>query len=169
MSIARNSNWRVEPNPSAAFESVVVLGHIGPEIVATPGESYTFEAWLPETGESTGGQWPDSRVRRRRLLEYASRAGQYATYSPMGGGLAFAETHDGDVPGGSLLIAVRPPTGSECGRGGWYLIDAIEDQTTQPNTLNRVDIDMTFVASLDKYETHADVHGALGRPGIGIY
>lgn len=162
----RDSYWRIVPDPAADFGPVPLNGHSGPESVVTPGESYTLEVWLTTDSDSATGEWPDYVERYKQLLGYGLRAGQYAPHEPMGGGMRFTETHDGRVPGESLLVAARPPHDTEVGRGGWYLVDAMEGLTDLPAALCRIDIDVTLVAPLEDYADHAAARDALEKRGI---
>lgn len=158
--MVRDSYWRINDMP--------IDGHSGSEQVHTYGGGYSLEVWLTAASDSLAGAWPGFYERYQELLRYQNFAGSFALYELDSGRVGFSETHSGstDLPNGSLLVALRPPAGQKCGRGGWFLVASFEDMTMHPDRLCRVDLGLTFVAPLDEYRTHAEAHDALAAGGI---
>lgn len=167
----RDSFWRIDGGPTASFAPIPIDGHAGPETTITPGTAYDLDAWLTGKSDSQTGAWPGNIERYKQLLQYGNRAGQFALSRTMGGGVRFVETHDGEIPGGSLLIALRPPVDCPLAHGGWYLIESVED-ATMLDRLGELIFELVHLTTLDEYRDasgqpdFAACRDALEREGI---
>lgn len=136
-----DQHWRIAGQP--------VRGHVDAEPTVTPGASYDFRAILSSNEDSPADEWPDAAERKQTLLAYGRRAGSFALHELESGRVAYTETHDGTaVPNGSLVVAVRPDADSASGRGGWYLVDDVEDATTVPDVLHDLTLSIVYIAPL---------------------
>lgn len=160
--MAKDDYWRFE---SGAYQ-VPIDGHTGPETSHVYGSGYPLEVWLSPASNSPANDWPDHRERYRELLRYQNFAGSFDLHNLAEGRVAFTETHAAatQLPNQSLLVALRPPSGQQCGRGMWALISGFEDLTVQPDDLCRVSLELVFVAPLDSYATHAAAMADLAAP-----
>lgn len=156
--------WRIDNGQ----QQYPLDGHMGSEETLTPGESYSLSVYLTGNSDSSVGEWPGYVERYQTLIQYGERAGLFALHEPMGGSVAFTETHDGAVPAGSLLVALRPPVDSETGRGMWALVSAVADNTTLPSALCQFEMELTHLAQLDEYSGFSAARAALEREGIGL-
>lgn len=151
-----DQHWRIADQP--------VVGHIEAEPTVTLGESYDFRAILTGDADSPAGEWPDAAERKRTLLSYGRRAGSFVLHELEGGRVAYTETHDGTaVPDGTLVVAVRPAYDSESGRGGWYLVEGVEDATTLPDAMHDLTLSLVYLAPLA--QTDAE-HGYATRAAL---
>lgn len=157
--------WRIDNGQ----QQYPLDGHMGPEETLTPGESYGLSIVLTSSSDSSTGEWPGYVECYQTLIQYGERAGLFALHEPMGGGVTYTETHDGAVPAGSLLVALRPPVDSETGRGMWGLVSSVTDATTLPSALCQFEMELTHLAQLDGYSDFPAVREALEREGIGLY
>lgn len=148
----REDYWRINGLPDG-INALPIDGHVGPEPTATYGESYDCQVRLTPDSDSEAARWPDHRTRYERLLAaYAPHAGKFTLHQLTDGTVAYTEMHGG--PG--LLVALRPPADA-AGRGGYYLVSSVEDETTLPETLAVLAVELTYVAPLSEY---ADVQRA---------
>jgi hypothetical protein len=156
----RDDYWRLG--------GVVIGGHPGPEQTRTLGENVTLDVWLTARSDSESGEWPDYVERFRTLRQYQNFAGAFALHELSSGRVAFTETHaaSSELPGGTLLVALRPPTDTDIGQGGWFVVSACEDSTTLPSALCQLDFELTFVAPLDAYQNTEGARRALESDGI---
>lgn len=154
------SHWRLAGIP--------IDGHTGPETSHVYGSGYPLEVWLSPASDSPAGAWPDHRERYRELLRYQNHAGAFDLHELVSDRVAFTETHSAatDLPHGSLLVALRPAADQQCGRGMWCLISGFEDMTMHPEDLCRASLELTFVAPLADYSTHAEAYSHLATEGI---
>lgn len=114
------------------------------------------------------------RDRHAALLAYAKRNGEYALPEPGGGGVRYVETHDGNVPTGSLLVAVQPPADflPHEGRGFWALVSDVNDETNLPQTDWALELSLARLAPLERFLDNtgqpdfAACRAALEREGI---
>lgn len=155
---AKDDYWRLG--------SIVIDGHSGPESSHVYGGGYSIEVWLSPASNSPVNDWPDHRDRYRKLLQYQNFAGSFDLHSLFNGEVAFTETHSAatELPKQSLLVALRPPAGQQCGIGMWCLISGFEDLTMEPDDLCRVSLDLIFVAPLADYPDHESALDALAAP-----
>lgn len=145
---AREDYWRITGLPNQITD-LPVDGHVGPESVRTHGEGYTFTVRLTPRSNSETQLWPDHDERYLRFVNtYAPNAGKYTLHQLTSGEVAFTETHDGE----SLLVSVTPPTDTSTGRGGYYLVSAVTDNTTLPSKVCLVEVELTYLAPLSDYE-----------------
>lgn len=146
--MARLDYWRVNGLPNS-ITNLPLDGHPGPETTQRYGESYDFTVRLSERSNSPTQRWPDHVERYQRILDaYGPNAGQYTVHQLLDGTVAFTETHAGE----SLLMGVRPPEDAVASRGGYYLVESLEDSTTLPDRVCLLDLSLTYVADLDEYE-----------------
>lgn len=142
----RDDYWRVNGLPNG-INNLPIGGHPGAETIMSYGESYTLVVRLTSDSDSETSLWPDHRERYERLLEtYGPHAGQYTLHTLIDGTVTYTQTHSGP----SLLVAVKPPTDA-AGRGGYYLVSGVEDATTLPERLCRLEIELVYVADLEEY------------------
>lgn len=150
-----------------------VIGHVGAEPTTTPGEAYGFRAILTDDLDPSAGVVPPASERANTLRAYGRRAGEFVTHEIENGRVAYTETHDGGVPGGSLVINVRPSTGDcEWGHGGWYLVESVEDATVHPESLYDLALSIVYLAPLatgsdqSGYQTRDELASALEAPTL---
>lgn len=150
-----------------------VIGHVGAEPTATPGEAYDFRAILTDDPDLSAGSVPPASERASVLRAYSRRAGEFATHEIENGRVAYTETHDGSVPRGSLVINVRPSAGDcEWGHGGWYLVESVEDATVHPESLYDLTLSIVYLAPLATgpnqpgYQTRTELEDDLHAPQL---
>lgn len=178
--MVRDDFWRIDGGPTADFAPCPIDGHQGPEATLTPGESYELAIWLSAASDSPAGAWPDHGERHDTLMRYGLGAGEFALSKPGGGGIRFVETYSGgaastpelgDVPGESLLIALRPPVDCPIARGMWALVASVEDRRMLPK-LGELGMELVHLARLDAFvdssgnPDFAGCRDALERRGI---
>lgn len=155
--------WRIDNGE----QQLPLDGHPGAEVTHNPGSSYTLDLIITDRSDSPSGAWPDAQQRWRTLKDYQVRQGEYALHEPMGGGVAYTETHDGAIPAGSLLVALRPASDNKTGTGMWALVAAVEDQTTLPSALYQISVELLCLVPLPAYSSFNGVRDTLAREGIG--
>lgn len=150
--------WRIDPADSETIEISILLDS---QPAPKRGDTGTWSCKLVPDGQ------PEPHVSRyERLVAYQDYASQYALHEPMGGGVRYTETHDGQPPGGSLLVALRPADWDRTGRGIWGLIAGIDDSTEVPEKQCLVDVELVYLAPLGEYADVAAVRDALENRGI---
>lgn len=159
----RTDYWRLA--------DVVIDGHQGAQPTLTPGTSYDLDIILTADSDSPSGAWPGYVARYQSLLEYGRRAGEFVLHEIEGGQIGYTETHrDERVPGGSLVVALRPPDDTQSGRGGWYLVEAVEDATTLPSALCQFTLSLVYLApygtGTGEYDQRYEVENALEAPTL---
>ena len=157
---AIEDHWRIG--------GIVLDGHAGAEPTLSPSEAYDFRAIMTSRSdppESDPNAWRTHTERLAALLGYGHAAGEYHLHDPEGTGVAYTETHNGNVPGGSLVVTVRPPGDSALGRGGWYLVDSVEDATTLEKWCE-VSVSLVYLAPLSAYASVAELQSALEAPTL---
>lgn len=158
----RTDYWRLA--------DVVIDGHQGPQPTVRPGESYDLDVILTADSDSPSGAWPGYIERYQSLLEYGRRAGEFVTHTIEGGRVAYTETHDNNVPNETLVVALRPPDDTQTGRAGWYLVEAVEDQTSLPSALCQFTMSLVYLApygtGTNAYDQRYEVESALEAPTL---
>lgn len=144
----RENYWRINGIPNNITE-LPVDGHPGPESTRTHGESYDFRVRLTSESDSETGRWPGYVDRYQELLAtYGPHAGMFSLHQLVDGSVAFTETHSGT----SLLVSLLPPSDASASRGGYYLVSSVEDETTLPDAVCLLSMEMTYLASLAEYQ-----------------
>lgn len=157
----REDYWRID-GIHDGVSALPLDGHVGPEPTLGYGQNYTATVRLSARSNSETGLWQGHIERYNRLLQYGMHAGQFTLHTLITGQVAYTETHTGD----SLLISLTPPTNSQTGRGGYYLVSGVEDQTTLPEKLCLLEMDLTYLSPLDAYPDLATVQSVLEADGI---
>ncbi|EMA42655.1 hypothetical protein C449_15973 [Halococcus saccharolyticus DSM 5350] len=150
--------WRIDPAGSDVIEMSILLESQPAPSIGTTG-TWSFKL-VPD------GRTEPHIDRYERLVAYQDYAGLYALHEPMGGGVEYTETHDGQPPGGSLLVALRPADWDSTGRGVWGLIAGVDDSTEVPEQQCLVDVELAYLAQLGDYSDTAAVREALENGGI---
>lgn len=159
---ARIDYWQIDALPDDVTD-IPVDGHPGPEETLTYGESYTMTVRLSPESNSENDYWPDHLERYNRLINtFGGHAGQFALHELTSGKVAYTEPHEGE----SLLFRLTPPHYFEAGRGGYYLVESVSDQTTLPETVCLVEFDLVFLAGQSEYETVDDAQSFLEADSI---
>jgi hypothetical protein len=154
----RDDYWR--------FGGTVIGGHPGAEQTRQLGENSTLDVWLTAKSDSPAGEWPGYVERYTTLRQYQTFAGAFALHELSSGRVAFTETHaaSSELPGGTLLVALRPPADTDIGQGGWFLVQSVTDSTTLPDSLCQLEFELVFVAPLGAYSSLEEALDALRAP-----
>lgn len=134
--------WRVETGDAEIPTTSLLDSQPAPK----RGASADFAFQLRPDG------YGDHVARYEQLVAFRDFGGEFDVHMVDGGRAAYSETHRGSAPGGSLVVALRPPDDVPTARGIWGLVESVEDSTEVPDRVCFVDLSVVYLAPLGEYD-----------------